>query len=204
MSDTLDSQTRQLAAMAYGEASLANNPDEIYAIASVLVRQRDARGYSDIGTFAASEPSFSFVVGDGNQRYSQLMAAKESNIEKNDGMRIAVEAAKNALSGGPDKSNGAYFWDGADIKSNYSHHFKVRQGIKFTSPTHNIYGIDESTKIVIKYKVVKIKVGKKTKTKKEEVSRYDHVYDSTSAYGGTIFWKFNPDFLTQSGNKEYK
>ena len=40
----LDAQTRLLAAMAYGESSLQDNPDEMMAIASVLVRQRDARG----------------------------------------------------------------------------------------------------------------------------------------------------------------
>ncbi|MGZ3337507.1 MAG: hypothetical protein ACXVBV_19475 [Isosphaeraceae bacterium] len=33
---------------------------------------------------------------------------------------------------------------------------------------------------------------------------HTHVYESTAAYGGTIFWKYNADFLKATGNKEYK
>lgn len=204
MTATLDAQTRQLAAMAYGESSAENNADEIYAVASVLVRQRDARGYTDITTFASSEPSFSFVVGDGNKRYQRFMKAEAEEINKNPGMRIALAAAKNALSGGEDKSNGAYFWDGADIKSNYKKHAKVRVGIKFTDPSHNIYDIKDSTKLVIKYKVVKKKIKGKVTLEKTELWRYDHIYDSTAAHGGTIFWKFNPDYVKNARAKEYK
>lgn len=202
----LDAETRQLAAMAYGESSSKDDADEMGAIASVLVRQRDARGYKDMASFTASEPSFSFVVSDGNQRYAKLMKASEEEIAKQPGMKAAVQAAENALSGGPDKSNGAYFWDGADIKTNYKNHFKVRQGIRFTDPAHNIYGIEESTKVVIQYKITKVKDSKTKKVtqKKEEVGRYDHVYESTAAHGGTIFWKFGADYLKVTRAKEYK
>ena len=59
-------------------------------------------------------------------------------------------------------SNGAYFWDGADIKPNYATHFKVRHGIKFTDPAHNIYDIKESTTTTVNlYKTTKKKVGGK-------------------------------------------
>lgn len=202
----LDAETRQLAAMAYGESSSKDDADEMSAIASVLVRQRDARGYKDMASFTASEPSFSFVVSDGNQRYAKLMKATEEEIAKQPGLKAAVQAAESALSGGPDKSNGAYFWDGADIKTNYKNHFKVRQGIRFTDPAHNIYGIEESTKVVIQYKITKVKdpKTKKVTQKKEEVGRYDHVYESTAAYGGTIFWKFGADYLKVTRAKEYK
>jgi hypothetical protein len=201
--DVLDAQTRQLAAMAYGEASPDNNSDEIFALASVLVRQRDARGYSDIGTFASSERSFSFVVSDGNLRYTKLMKATDTQIGKDRGMKIAVAAARNALAYGEDKSNGAYFWDGADIKSHYSTHPKVAVGIKFTDPSHNIYEIKESTKRVIKYKFTKKRVAGKITIEKTELYHYDHVYESTSAHGGTIFWKFNPDYVRLTRSKEY-
>jgi hypothetical protein len=202
----IDVQTRLLAAMAYGEASLQDNPDEMMAIASVLVRQRDARGYSDMSTFTKNDKTFSFVVSDGNARYSTLMKAKDDKIAKNPGMLTAVNAARNALAGGPDKSNGAYFWDGAGIKTNYAHHFKVKQGIKITDPSHNIYEIQDSTHLVILYKITKIKNKKthKVTVKKEEIGRYDHVYDSTAAAGGTIFWKFNPEYLDVTHAKEYK
>jgi hypothetical protein len=203
---TLDAQTRQLAAMAYGEASRQNNQDEMMGIASVLVRQRDARGYSDIATFASTERSFSFVVSDGNQRYQALMKATDDQIAKNPEMQEAIAAAKNALNYGPDKSNGAYFWDGADIKTNYARHAKVKRGIKITDPSHNIYGIKDSIKLVIKYRVVKIKNKKtgKTTIKREEAGRYDHLYESTAGIGGTIFWKFGQDYLKVTHAKPYK
>lgn len=202
----IDAQTRQLAAMAYGESSLQNNSDEMMAIASVLVRQRDARGYSDMATFTKNDSTFSFVVKDGNQRYAQLMGAKDADISKNPAMQAAIDAARNALAGGPDKSNGAYFWDGADIKTNYARHFKVRYGVKITDPSHNIYGIKDSTKIVILTKTVKIKNNKTgaVSTKKVEIGRYDHVYESTAGVGGTIFWKYSPQYLDVTHGREYK
>jgi hypothetical protein len=205
MTDILDQQTRQLAAMAYGEASSRHDDlDEMSAVASVLIRQRDARGYSDMAMFTSSEPTFSFVVRDGNERYSKLMKASEKDIDKNKGMKAAVAAAKNALSGGTDKSNGAYFWDGADIKTSYKHHFKVKQGIKFTDPAHNIYAIKESTKLVIKYKITKKKIEGKLIIEKKETGRYDYVYESTAAHGGSIFWKFGKDYLDVTHSKGYK
>ncbi|MFL9896427.1 hypothetical protein [Paraburkholderia sp. RL17-381-BIF-C] len=202
----IDAQTRLLAAMAYGEASLQDNADEMMAIASVLKRQRDARGYSDMSTFVKGEPSFSFVVSDGNARYNKLMKATNDKIASDPAMRAAIAAARNALADGPDKSNGAYFWDGADIKTNYSHHFKVRQGIAIADPSHNICNIKDSTRLVILYRTTKIK-NKKTHTvtiKKDEMGRYDHVYDSTAGLGGTIFWKFNQQYIDTTGAKEYK
>lgn len=202
----IDAQTKQLAAMAYGEASLQNNPDEMMAIASVLVRQRDARGYSDMATFTANDKTFSFVVSDGNQRYARLIKTKDTDISKDSAMQAAVDAARNALAGGVDKSNGAYFWDGADIKTNYSRHSKVLHGISITDPSHNVYGIKNSTRLVILTKTVKIKnktTGKVTK-KSEEIGRYDHVYDSTAGVGGTIFWKYDQQYLDVTHGREYK
>ncbi|WGS54302.1 hypothetical protein LFL96_25125 [Paraburkholderia sp. D15] len=202
----LDAQTRQLAAMAFGEASLQDNSDEMMAIASVLVRQRDARGYSNMATFTKNDPTFSFVIGDGNARYNKLMQATDAQIAKDPAMQAAIAAARNALAGGPDKSNGAYFWDGADIKTNYANHFKVRHGIKITDPSHNIYNIKDSTKLVILYKIIKTKdkKTKKVKTEKIETGRYDHVYDSTAGIGGTIFWKYNQQYLDVTGGSEYR
>lgn len=200
----IDAETRQLAAMAYGEASAKNDANEIWALASVLKRQRDARGYSTIKDFASSERSFSYVTSDSNQRYTKMMAANEAAIANDPTMGVAIDAAKNALANGPDKSNGAWFWDGADIKSNYTAHPKVRLGIKFTSPKHNIYNVKESTKLVIKYKYAKKREKNKVTVEKTEVYRYDHVYESTEAHGGTIFWKFGADYLTHTHAKEYR
>lgn len=200
----ISKECRELAAIAYGEASPKDVELEMFAIAAVMLRQRDARGYKDICTFVTKDKTYSFVVRDGNVRYKKMMKADEAEIAKDEGMSMAVKAANNALSGGEDHSNGAYFWDGADIKSNYKKHAKVKLGIKFTDPKHNIYGIKESQSIVIKYKTEKHKMkGKVVSTTKTEVDRYENVYDSTAGYGGTIFWKFNRAYVRVTGAREY-
>ena len=187
--DKISKEVRILAAMAYGEASPKDVAEEIGAIANVLVRQRTARGYSDMSTFVSSDKTFSFVVRDGNARYKKFTNASEAAIAKDAGMTAALNSAKQALENdGKDLSNGGFFWDGADIKSNYKNHFKVKHGIRFTDPSHNIYGIEESTKLVIITKTtVKKKKGKVISSETTEVARYDHIYISTAAYGGTIF-----------------
>lgn len=59
-------------------------------------------------------------------------------------MSAAVAGATNALAEAPlDDANGAYFWDGADIKTNYAHHDKVLGGVHFTDPKHNLYNIKD-------------------------------------------------------------
>lgn len=200
----IDAETKLLASMAYGESSAQNVADEMSALASVLVRQRAARGYATMADFAKGEKNFSYVTSDKNPRYNKMIKATDAAIRKDAGMLMAIAAAENALKGGPDKSNGAYFWDGADIKTHYDTHFKVGVGIKFTDPSHNIYGIAESTHLFIKTKTVKKRVNGKVETKIEEIGRYDHVYDSTTAIGGTIFWKNNDDYMKLTKCKPYK
>lgn len=201
--EEIDADLLMLAAMAYGEASSKNDEKEIYAIASVLVRQKEARGYDTIKAFGTKDKSFSFVTSDGNARYEKLMNSTAAEIDNNAGMKIAISAAKNAVAGGEDYSNGAYFWDGADIKTNYKKHFKVRNGVKITDTSHNIYNIEDSTKTVILYKTtVKKSKGKKI-TEKKEVGRYDHVYESTAGHGGTIFWKQSDDYLNLTKAKPH-
>lgn len=204
--DHIPSETRQLAAIAYGEGSAQDNENEMYAIASVMVRQRDARGYKDIQSFVKNDRTFSFVVQDGSQRYRKLMRASKKEIDSSTGMSIAVAAANNALQGGEDRSNRAFFWDGLDIKTNYENHQKVLRGIKFNDPSHNIYELKESTKTAILYKEIKRK-NKKTGVEtivREERGRTDHVYESTAAHGGTIFWKISAEYLSLSRGKVYK
>lgn len=204
--DEVPAETRQLAAIAYGEGSTLDNENEMYAIASVMVRQRDARGYKDIQSFVKKDKTFSFVVRDGSQRYRKLMRASKKEIDSSPGMSIALAAAQNALQGGEDRSNRAFFWDGLDIKTNYENHEKVLCGIKFNDPSHNIYELKESKKIAILYKEI-IKKNKRTGVEtivKEERGRTDHVYESTAAHGGTIFWKISAEYLRLSRGKEYK
>ena len=194
----IDDDTRVLAATAYGEASTKNVFEEIAAIANVLVRQQKARGHDTIGAFIRTNKTYAFAAHDGNQRYKKLMDATDEEIAADAGMEAALRAARNALAAAPtDYSNGAYFWDGADIKSNYEKHPKVRAGIHFTDPAHNIYGIAE--KDVPGEEWWRDASGKKTKLR----GKWDYKYESTAAYGGTIFWKYNADFVKATGNKEY-
>src|SRR4051794_20719649 len=134
-----------LAAVAYGEASTKDVFEEMAAIANVIVRQQLARK-STLNKLLGSKSTYAFAASDGNARTKALRNAKPAERLKNAGMVSALKAAKNALGEkGTDYSNGAYFWDGADIKTNYAKHPKVVKGIKFTKTEHNIYSIKEST-----------------------------------------------------------
>jgi hypothetical protein len=194
----IDEDTRILAATAYGEASTKNVFEEMAAIANVLVRQQKARDYSSVAAFIRTDKSFAFAAHDENSRYTRLMVASEAEISKDAGMEAAVRAARNALSLTPlDYSNGAFFWDGADIRTNYARHAKVLAGIHFSNPTHNIYAIE--AKDAPGESWWRDTHGKPTKLR----GQWNYKFESTAAYGGTIFWKYNPAFLKASGNKEY-
>lgn len=197
-STPLDEDTRILAATIYGEASTKDIFEEMAAIGNVLVRQQKARSYTSIGTFIKTDKTYAFAAHDGNGRYKKLMNATENDINKSWGMATAIRAARNALSpSGTDYSNGAFFWDGADIKSNYDRHPKVLAGIHIMDETHNIYDI--KSKNVPGEQWWLDSKGKKTKLR----GKWSYKYESTAAYGGTIFWKYNADFLKATGNKEY-
>jgi hypothetical protein len=89
----IDAEVKLLACMAYGEGSTANDHDELFALASVLVRQRNARGYSTMSAFINGEPSYSYVIGDGNPRYNKMANASDAAIKKDPGMSMAIAAA---------------------------------------------------------------------------------------------------------------
>lgn len=194
----IDNDTKNLAAVAYGEGSVKNVFEEMAAIANVLVRQQKARGYANISAFISADKTYAFAAHDGNQRYTQLISSKDADILKDTGMNKAILAAKNALDAkGTDYSNGAYFWDGADIKTNFSNHPKVKVGIHFIQKTHDIYSIGD--KKVPDEAWWLDKDGKKAKLR----GKWDYVYQSTAAFGGTIFWEYNPKYIAATGNKVY-
>lgn len=199
-----DSETRLLAAIAYGESSPKHLYEEMAAIASVMVRQMKARGYQSMAAFTAKERSFSFVVADGNERFAKLLKSTDDQIEKSPEMSVAIAAARNALADGVDHSEGAYFWDGADIKSNYKAHRKVRAGIYFSDPRHNIYDIKSTDGEYELSIVVKKKRRGKIVHERKVVGKYPYIYESTAAHGGTIFWKLGNEWLKVSRGKEYR
>lgn len=195
----LTEDERQLAATSYGEGSLENVAEEMAAIANVLVRQSVARGYQSVASFIAKDKTFAFAAHDGNTRYKRLVEMKSPETSTDEGIVRAIAGARNALSAtGTDHSNGGYFWDGADIKSNYANHPKVKAGIRFTDPAHNLYKIEE--KEVPGEEWWRDEKGKKTKLR----GKWTHKYESTAAFGGTIFWKLTDDFIKATGNKPHK
>lgn len=195
----IDDDVRLLAATAYGEGSTANVYEEMAAIANVLVRQQLARGHAGVAAFILADRTFAYAAHDGNARFERLRAASEDDIAADAGMSAAVRAARNAMSPtGLDYSNGAYFWDGADIRSNYDRHPKVRAGIRFGDPAHNIYGIEE--KDVPGEEWWRNAAGQKTKLR----GSWSYKFESTAAYGGTIFWRYNPEFLQATGNRAHR
>lgn len=185
-----------VAAISYGESSVADVFEEMAAIANVLVRQAEARGIA-LSALLGPNSTFAFAASDGNKRTKKFRDTKPNDREKNTGMRLALEAARNAVIGEKtDYSNGAFFWDGADIKTNYANHAKVKQGIKFSAPKHNLYNIKEST------------VNKTTywdpPTNLKKRGTYTYTWVSTAAFGGTIFWKYADDFIKFTGNKRFR
>lgn len=198
----LDLQTRKLAAIAYGEASSLNDADEIGGIAFAVANRARAWGGKTVDQLLTADPHYSYVISDGNPRYSKLLNATEADIEKDKGMKSAVEAAKRALLNvGTDPANGAYWWDGLDFKTNPNHP-KRADGFHYSDPSHNIFGVAEISKAVVTHWMVPDKTGKIVEGK--ERGRYSYIWISTAAHGKTIFWQHGSDYLNASGNKTYK
>jgi hypothetical protein len=204
--EVLTSQANQikvLAAIAYGEASVADDPDEIAALAWAVVNRSKAWGKT-ISEMLAKDPDYTYAADGSNVRFNKLMKSSESEITAHKGMNQALEAAKKAFAReGSDPSNGAFWWDGEDIKSRYRTHEKVQMGgIRFTDPAHNIYDIQETSYPTNTYwESRNRRTGAIVRTPR---GHYDHKYDSTAAYGGTIFWKTNDEYVRASGAKSYK
>lgn len=144
-------------------------------IASAMLRKRNATGKSSVNGFLKENRSFSYAITDGNERYRMLMC---SDTEQ--GYELAYKAARNALSNGKDYAEGGCFWDGYDLKTYGSKSYRYKRGFRFTQSKHNIFAIMEPL---------------------PKEGKYQHIFESTAAYGKTIFWKLTKDFL-KAGNKQ--
>ncbi len=196
-------EERLLAAVAYGESSAADLFEEMAGIAAVVVRQAAARGQTVLNFLNSAEAkSFTFVLVDGNQRFKLLKAAKADAFIEKAGITTALKAARHALAGNTDYSGGAYFWDGKDLKTNPDHP-KRGKGFRFSKPEHDIYKVgDQLLPEQITYWYRKDKSGKTVKG--AERGRYTAAYESTAAYGGTVFWRLTPAYVEATGNKVYR
>ncbi|WP_158996626.1 hypothetical protein [Pigmentibacter ruber] len=203
----IDKQTKYLAAVAYGEAGVNYNIKEITGIAyAVMNRLRAWNKYLvaknkkplTIIQLFEEDKKYAFATNGKNVRFNLFQETSDDKIISDPIFSKVLEAANNAINcTGIDYSNGAFWWDGKDIFSKYKSHPKVKVGIKFTDPSHNIYKIKETPKGYIRY-VTHIKINKKTKKeeeKKTEIGRHDYIFNSTAAHGETIFWKTDPDYV---------
>jgi hypothetical protein len=204
MSTMINEEVRLLAAIAYGEASTANDPQEIGGIAFAVANRCRVWGGKTVAELRASDSNYSYAWNGSNERFNKLMRTPDSEIELHPGMRSAVDWAKKALANdGPDPSSGAFWWDGLDFKTNYVRHRKVQAGFKWGDPSHNIFGVPENRiEVIVRWKV------RNKKTEKivdgAERGRYDSVWVSTAAHGSTVFWQHNPDYLKATGGKAYR
>ncbi|CAN0617656.1 conserved protein of unknown function [Burkholderia multivorans] len=204
MSGSISRDVRLLAAIAYGEGSTANDSQEIGGIAFAVANRCRAWGGKTVSELRAADPNYSYAWDGSNARFNKLMLTPDSAIEVNPVMRLAVEWARKALAGeGLDPSNGAFWWDGLDFKTNYANHPKVRDGFKWRSSSDNIFGVPEKRReVIVRWKIRNRKTGKIVDG--GERGRYDSVWVSTAAHGSTIFWQHDPDYLKASGGKPYR
>jgi hypothetical protein len=201
--EPLASEARLIAAIAYGEASTDDNVEEVCGIAHAVINRSAAWGIS-VAEMLKKDKNYTYAANGGNARFNLLNGASVEKINDSAAMRVAVNAAIRAASGeGGDPSNGAYWWDGLDLKDLVKTNPRVAHGFKFASDDRNIFKMDPIIKNVIVHWRVR---DKKTLLEVDSVERgrYDTVYVSTAAKGKTVFWKYNPDFVRASGAKEYK
>jgi hypothetical protein len=145
------------------------------AIANATVSRRNAGHFATLNQLIKKFKKFSAAVYDNNARFRLLMCSDQELPYS-----MAYEAARNALAqNGIDYSNGGCFWDGTDIKTMKDKHYRYLSGFKFKNIDHNIFSILEPPprhKISIN-------------------GKYDYAYESTAAYGSTIFWKYTESYM---------
>jgi hypothetical protein len=201
----LDFNIKKLAAIAYGEASTSNDANEMAAIAFAFANRARAWGGKTVTELISADPNYTYAINGKNVRYERFMMTKSAaDIDQDPGMKIALQAALRAWENeGVDPSNGAFWWDGVDFKTNYAGHPKVSDGFRFGDPSHNIFGVAEkSVAVSIFWKVRNKKTGAEVNSKLR--GKYNCVWLSTAAHGKSIFWIHDPEYLSTSGGKAYR
>jgi hypothetical protein len=148
---------------------------------------------------------YTYAVNGKNVRYERFMKIiSVADIKKDPGMNIALQAAVRAWANeGPDPSNGAFWWDGVDFKTNFGGHPKVSDGFRFGEASHNIFGVVENrVEVTIFWKVRNKRTGLQVSSKIR--GKYSCVWLSTAAHGKSIFWIHDPEYLATSGGKAYR
>lgn len=213
---TIDEETKYLAAVAYDEAGVEFNIKEVTGIAYAVMNR--LRAYNKYLIKKNKEPytikklfeidrSYAYAKNGKNDRFNLFMKTKDDKIISHPILSQVLNATMEAINEtGVDYSNGAFWWDGEDIRTKYVEHDKVKKGIKFSETSHNIFNIKETPKDYTWY-IVHIKINKQTKKKKTiktVAGRHDYIYNSTAAHGKTIFWKTDPDYVKFAGADAFR
>jgi len=194
----------RIASIAYGESSVEDDPDEIRGIAFAIANRMRAWGKPSVESMLQEDKNYSYVVKDGNARYKKFISASEKDRQNDKGMQIAVFAAKDALADhGDDPSNGAFWWDGVDLKLKRSSNPRIKFGFKYGSQSHNIFNMAEISKETTVYWQMRDKRSGRIVNKNIRGS-YSAVYESTAAHNKTIFWKYTEEFILTTGAKSYR
>lgn len=171
-----------LSAIAKGESTDGEIYDEMQGIAAATLRRVKAARKDTLNALIKKYPRYSYVVCSNNELYNNLLCDKDEGRHAK-----AYDAAKSALEGKEDRSNGGCFWDGKDLKAYGKNHTTYKAGFKFSDPSHNIFGIQEPPPL---------------RKKGEKEGYYDYTYISTAAHGNTIFWKISDEFLKANGARQ--
>lgn len=198
----VDFNIKKLAAIAYGEASALNDANEISAIAFAVANRARAWGGKTVTQLIAADPNYTYAINGKNVRYERFMKTTcEAEINHDLGMKIALQGANKAWANeGEDPSNGAFWWDGVDFKTNYGGYPKVSDGFRFGDPSHNIFAVPERrVDVTLYWKVRNKKTGVEGNSKVR--GKFNCIWVSTAAHGKSIFWTHDPEYLTTSGGK---
>jgi len=185
----------KLAATSYGEAKWTNVYKEMAGISSVIVRKAKDNDVSISKLLSTRD----FAKAVEKERYMQFDRKSNDERESDVGMKTAIKGAINAATGGPDYSNGAYFWDGADLGTEGVNHYKMKDGFLFTNPNHDIYNVGSNAVEQKEYweDVEGNRIKQRGKT-------FYYTYESTAAHGGTVFSKYTRLRLIATGGKAWK
>jgi hypothetical protein len=151
-----------------GEGSTLNDVEEITAIAFAFANRARAWGGKTVDEVIAADPSYTYAIDGTNQRYESFMKTSSvAEINRDSGMAIALQGASKAWANeGVDPSNGK--------------HPKVKDGFRFSDPSHNIFGVPEkSVDVSVFWKVRDVKTGAEIDSKLR--GKYRSVWISTAA-----------------------
>jgi len=159
------------------------------------MNNKEARG--DNATISSTIKGFAFAATDGNKRTTAL---NESSSGERNGtfMQTAIGGAINAVTGGPDISNGATHWAGTDIGSSLEK--RATGGLLFTNPDHDMQGL--GSKMVRGAPVTTYYYNKSGKATGVRGS-YSYTWETTGSQGSTTFMKKTNSFIKAYGAPRY-